>query len=124
HKILNMSLLGLVALLLDELDTKPSEAAKLSPTAAWWTDTDGLVAVLNGIPTSLNLADICLSHSVRAEVEEHQKTSAKRHFWKELLSRYENRTLDDEQHLSLLESPSVDIKLPINQPAFEYVEDI
>lgn len=124
EEVMEMPLLGLVALLLDEAGAKTSETAKLSPTAAWWAETDELIAGLNDASVSLNLKDICLNHVAGAEVEEHHKATAQRHFWQELVSHYEHQPLIGEDNLPELTLPELKVGPQINQPAFEYVEDI
>ncbi|HET6864058.1 MAG TPA: hypothetical protein VFH37_02585 [Candidatus Saccharimonadales bacterium] len=118
-----MSLLALVVLLVDELGLSPSLAANFSPTVAWWSDTDSLIVALDTGPLAFNLKDIVLNHSLQRSGKRHLMCS-QRHFWKELLSRYENQALDEEEHLPNFESPTLNIAPPLDQPAFEYVEDI
>lgn len=124
ENLLDASLLTLVVLLLDEVGAKPSAAAELSPAAAWWSGTDHLIADINGVPVSLNLKDITLSRAAGAETEDSERSAAQRHFWRELVSRYENQLPAEEDILSKLEAPVLKIRTPINQPALEYVEDI
>lgn len=121
-QISTMSLLALVVLLLDEIGARPSKAVALSPVAAWWAETDSLISALDDQPVGLNLKDIAIGHAQRDGKP--QLLGSRRHFWRELINRYENQSLDDEQRLPLLELPAVNLNLPINQPAFEYVEDI
>jgi hypothetical protein len=120
-EVSQMSLLALVALLLDEVGAKPSDAAKLSPTVAWWSETDDLIAGLGGKPVALNLKDISLN---QARNDNQHCASAQSHFWHQLLSRYENQPLIDEDELPKLELPVLNIGPSLNQPALEYVEDI
>ena len=117
-----MSLLALVVLLLDELGVRPSMAVKLSQTVAWWSDTDSLIVGLDAGPLTFNLKDIVLGHSLQSSGRD--LSSAQRHFWQELLSRYENQKLDVIENLPGFEIPKLDISAPLDQPAFEYVEDI
>ena len=119
-----MSLLALVVLLLDEAGAKVSDAAKLSPAAAWWSETDAIVASLGGEPVSLNLKDVALNHAYSSELGEHQRSAGQRSFWRELITRYENQIPAAEDILPKLESPILNIKAPLNQPAFEYAEEI
>lgn len=123
-EIQSMSLLGLVVLLLDEIDAKPSDAAKLSPAAAWWSGTDAIISNLGSEPVSLNLKDIALNHSQRSELGDHKRDTGQQSFWKDLIKRYENQIPAAEDLLPRFESPILNIKAPLNQPAFEYVEDI
>jgi hypothetical protein len=118
------SLLMMVVLLLDKVGAKSSSAAKLSPAAAWWSETDHLIADLAGTPVSLNLKDIALNHAAKAEAEAAERSGGQRHFWKDLIGRYENQLPAEEDVLSRLEAPVLNIRLPLNQPAFEYAEDI
>jgi len=123
-EVQSMSLLGLVALMLDEIDAKPSDAAKLSQTVAWWSGTDSLIAALDGEPVSLNLKDVALNHSNNSDLGEHMRSSGQQSFWKNLIERYENQIPAAEDILPRFESPILNIKAPLNQPAFEYVEDM
>ena len=123
-KIQAMSLLGLVVLLLDEIGAKPSDAAKLSPAAAWWSGTDSITSVLSGDPVSLNLKDVALNHSQRSELGDHKRDTGQQNFWKDLIKRYENQIPAAEDILPRFESPVLNIKAPLSQPAFEYAEDI
>ncbi|HET7827282.1 MAG TPA: hypothetical protein VFK97_00245, partial [Candidatus Saccharimonadales bacterium] len=123
-KTIEMSLLGLVVLLLDEIGVQPSLSAELSPSAGWWTETDCLVASLADRPVALNLKDIALSHVAKAELSEHDCATAQKHFWRELLSRYENHLPIDEDAMADWRPPVMSLNLPLNQPAFEYAEDL
>lgn len=119
-EISKMNLLSLVVLLLDEAGAKPSAAATLSPAAAWWVETDGLLADIGEEPVTLNLKDMCLSRAA----DELDRSNARKYFWKELLGRYENQLLNYEDSLPELELPALKMSPPVSQPAFEYVEDI
>jgi hypothetical protein len=130
NKLSQISLLSLVVMLIDELSSfgqiKLSEiAAKLSPAAAWWSETDCLMANLAGEPVSLNLKDVADCHVSSASYKDRISQAGQKSFWRELLSRYENQIGIDEDNLPRFEDTIKNIGgVLTNQPAFEYVEDI
>ncbi len=124
EEVQSMNLLSLVVLLLEEVGAKPSDAAKLSSVVAWWSETDAVIANLGGDPVSLNLKDVALNQTNALQIGEHQRTAGQQSLWKELVSRYENQIPAAEDILPRLVSPIINIKAPLNQPAFEYAEDI
>lgn len=118
------SLISLVVMLLEELGAKPSEAARFSPAAAWWADTDRVLAKYQSGPVSFNLHDLALSLMDGAESDEHAGKSAKRHFWKELVGRYQNGLNAAEDNSLSFGAPVLKLEPAMDQPAFEYVEDL
>jgi hypothetical protein len=121
-------LLSMAVLVLDGLSNfkdinVSNQAAKLSPALAWWQDMDSLIAHLDGEPVSLNIKDCALSH-LQARSFETRILEASRHsFWQELISRYESQLPTDEDLKTAFDRIK-GLGHPINQPAFEYVEDI
>lgn len=94
-----------------------------SETLRWWSDMDGLIAELDGKHVSFNLKDTALSHAQQHSFVDRLLDAGHSHFWKSLLSRYENQLVIEEDTLADLSGHIVLPKVPIRQPAFEYVED-
>jgi hypothetical protein len=93
--------------------------------AAWWSETDCLMANLAGEPVSLNLKDVADCHVSSASYKDRISQAGQKSFWRELLSRYENQIGIDEDNLPRFEDTIKNIGgVLTNQPAFEYVEDI
>jgi hypothetical protein len=101
-----------------------SKIIKLSPTLAWWSDMDGLVASLNSGNVSLSLSDVSYNAADGLSYDNRVLDSSRRLFWKNLVRRYDNQLEIEEDLLSGLKDTAISLKLPVNQPAFEYVEDI
>lgn len=129
-RLVQASLLCLVVILVDELSSFGQASlseitAKLSPTVAWWSKTDCLVASLNGEPVSLNLKDTADCYMQAADYKDRLSQNGQKSFWRELLSRYENQVGIDEDNLPRFEDTIKNVSgVLTNQPAFEYVEDV
>lgn len=96
------------------------EVSRLSPDLAWWSDMDGLICSLNDEQVSLNIKDLSHKHSFT----ERSLDNSRRSFWQQLLARYDNQ-LEIQEDLALdLKDYLINLSTPINQPAFEYVEDM
>jgi hypothetical protein len=124
----NLRLLGLTVLLADFVNslngTKVAQQfGDKSSVIRWWSDMDGLISGLNSDYVSLNIKDVSLNHAGRHEFSERSLAAGRSSFWKNLLSRYENQLEIEEDKLSDLSYQIVTSKIPIRQPAFEYVED-
>lgn len=124
----NVSTLSLVILLLDGLSgfkqlKTATSVAKLSPELDWWSDMEGLVANLAGDHVSMSLSDVSLNSSQTHSFQNRLSDAGKSGFWHNLLSRYENQLIPQED-LNINFSDLFNFKVPLNQPAFEYVEDI
>ena len=122
------TLLSMVVSLLDRLsdfkDVKASQlAASFSPAAAWWSDMDCLIARLGSEHVSFNLKDVAHNHLLNTALGHNKLEAAQKSFWKELFKRYENQLVPDEDSLPAIVSPFTNTA-PLNQPAFEYVEDV
>jgi hypothetical protein len=122
-------LLSMTVLLIDGVsnfqDLKISrQAAKISLSAAWWQDMDSLVANLGGQQISMNIKDCALSHLYASEFEDRHMDASRQSFWRELFNRYENQLPAEENLQTLFDNGLKTLRAPINQPAFEYVEDI
>jgi hypothetical protein len=125
---LNVSALSAVILLLDALaalsELKISESAsKLSQELVWWSDMDGLIANLASEHVSMSLSDVSKNHVRSHDFTERVMEAGRLGFWRDLLSRYQNQLIPDED-LNISFSHLLNLKAPINQPAFDYVEDI
>jgi len=121
-------LLSMVVCLLDRLadhsDINLSLiASSFSPAAAWWADMDYLIFCLNSQFVSLNIKDVADNLLLNQEFGASYHAAAQKSLWKELLSRYENQLMPDEDYLPTVVNP-FKARAPLNQPAFEYVEDI
>lgn len=121
-------LLSIVVLLLDGLSyfmdiNASQETAKINSAVAWWWDTDCAIANLSGGQVSLNVKDCAVGHLYSLGFGGHTLDSSRRSFWQELLSRYQNQLPIEEDVKSIISSSLANFKAPINQPAFEYVED-
>jgi hypothetical protein len=124
----NIGTLSLVVLLLDGLasfkELKVSEhASKLSRELIWWSDMDGLVANLNSEHISMSLDDVSLNDIHSHNFQDRVLEAGQRGFWWDLLSRYDNQLIP-ENDLNISFSRLLNLKAPLNQPAFEYAEDI
>ena len=123
----SVSSLSLVIALLDALANfsglrLSQHASKISHELVWWSDMDGLVANLNSEHVSMNLKDVFLnslrSHSYHDRVLENAQHS----FWQDLLSRYGNPLITQED-LNISFRSLLNLSPPLNQPAFEYADD-
>jgi hypothetical protein len=124
----NMRLLGLSVLLADFINSlKGAEAsqslADKSSAIRWWSDMDGLISGLDDDHVSLNIKDAGLNHANRQDFSERALSAGRTHFWKGLIGRYENQLEIEEDKLAELNYQVVTSRIPIRQPAFEYVED-
>ncbi|HVS79258.1 MAG TPA: hypothetical protein VHD84_03160 [Candidatus Saccharimonadales bacterium] len=121
-------LLTMVVMLLDGLkdfaDVKVSQVAELSPAVAWWSGMDAVIARLGDEHISFNAKDLAEDYLRGAEYEGRRLNAARRSFWNELYSRYENQLEAEEDALHNFSQPLRQLAGPVNQPAFEYVEDI
>jgi hypothetical protein len=123
------SVLSLAVLLIDSLANFQAinlsrEVSRLNPVLAWWSDVDGLISNLADEHVSLNLADVNSSHLHSKTYAERAIDNSRRSFWQELLSRYDNQLEAEEDIFSGIKDQMINFKTPINQPAFEYAEDI
>jgi len=119
-----MHLLSLTVLLGEFLTslTDQTEPFK-SGILGWWSDMDGLIAELSGETVSFNIKDAALNHAHRHEFSDRLLSAGRSHYWKNLLSRYQNQLEIEEDRLADFAGFVVMPKAPIHQPAFEYVED-
>lgn len=125
----NLSTMNMVILVLDGLssfmDLKVSgHTSKLSRELAWWSDMDGLVASLSSEHISMSLKDVSTNDIDSNRFQDRALEDGQRNFWRDLLNRYENQLEADEDAISSLKERMINFKTPINQPAFEYAEDI
>ncbi len=128
-RLSNLSLLGMLVLLTDTLNDYTSlnvgrSLADLSQTVSWWADMDHLVAELGSEHVSLSLKD-CAQNSLNDKhYDERQLDHGRTSFWKELLSRYENQLPSEGLFDTAGLQRAARLKLAVQQPAFEEVEDI
>lgn len=119
----NMRLLGLTVLLSDFVGSLSDRPLELSSSVLqWWNEMDGLVASLGGQAVSLNIKDSTLNHAHQHEFTNRLLNAGRAGFWKNLISLYENQ-LEIEEDILADFSNYVMPKIPVRQPAFEYVED-
>jgi hypothetical protein len=119
-----MRLLSLTVLLSEFLSSLTGkEYTSKSSVLKWWSDTDGLVAELDGEPVSFNVKDTALNHAFAHGFSGRQLNAGRTHFWGNLLNRYENQLQIEEDKLAGFTDLILMPKAPIRQPAFEYVED-
>jgi DNA-directed RNA polymerase specialized sigma24 family protein len=120
----NTHLLGLTVLLSEFLSSLGDQTMSFSSEAVnWWRNMDGLVAELDGQPISFNIKDIALNHANRHKFTDRLLSAGRAHYWKNLLNRYENQLVIEEDRLADFAGFMVMPKAPIRQPAFEYVEE-
>jgi hypothetical protein len=123
------SLLHLVVSLLDELsEFQPLElsqlASSLSPAAAWWADSDALVANKEGEPISFNLKDVADNYNQQLTYGERSNHKGQKSFWQNLLNKYENQLQIEEDKAPHFEEALKSVGgIGQKQPAFEFVED-
>jgi hypothetical protein len=119
-----MHLLSLTVLLGEFLASLGGRTEPLkSEILSWWSDMDGLIAELGGEALSFNVKDAALNHANRHEFPDRLLSAGRSHYWKDLLSRYENQLAIEEDRLADFAGFVVMPKAPMRQPAFEYVED-
>lgn len=122
-------LLSLVVVMMDQLAAFKdinisSEAAKLSPAVAWWEDMDNLIAGLDSKHVSMNIKDVAVNQLNTQDFKARELDTSRRSFWNSLLARYNNQLQTEEDALLDLNAKLRRLKLPLNQPVFEYAEDI
>jgi hypothetical protein len=125
--IYNTSLLALTLLLADSLNLplRHKTAGLLSKTSGileWWADMDCLVAELGGQPLSLNLMDAALNSINQNTFKDRELQRGRDSFWKELVSRYENRP-PAEALFEDVKQEVTKLKLRQPEPIFELAED-
>lgn len=109
-KLQNTSVLNLSLLLIDAIEdlgqpVKHEQVFAWHPSLNWWFDALNLVAPVDGDAVSMNLRDTAKSHMLNKTFTQRSLEHARGHFWKELVSRY-------QQHL---DSPAV-LEDKIDQP--------
>jgi hypothetical protein len=122
------SLLTLILILAhgSGLPIKHRLAGTLSQASAileWWSDTDYLMAELDGQSLSLNLLDTALNSLHQNHFEERVQQHGRDSFWKELVSRYQNLPPAEALFEEAARKQAARLKPKIPQPVFELAED-
>jgi len=123
----SMRLLGLTVLLADFMTSLSNlevlQSRSESAVLKWWQEMDGLIFGLDQNHVSLNIKDASLNHARQNDFSERVSAAGQAHFWKSLVSRYENQLAVEEDILSDLSARVAAAKIPIRQPAFEFAEE-
>jgi len=124
----SMRLLGLTVLLTDFMSSLSNsevlQSRSESVVLKWWQEMDGLIFGLDQNHVSLNIKDASLNHARQNDFSGRVSAAGQAHFWKSLVSRYENQlAAAEEDILSDLSARVMAAKIPIRQPAFEFAEE-
>jgi hypothetical protein len=127
EELIKAPLLTIVLLLLEAIEpyqeiNSTKTVAKITECLDWWVGMDHLVAEMKDGPISLSLKDVA-QNSLHKNFLDHSIKYGRKHFWQELVNRYENLPQLDGLFDHSVKERISSLKFAAPEPAYAFAED-